>query len=654
MGHWELSNGPEGQVSFTTTSFTPANNSLLVVAFSVGLGGIHLNPVTVEDSVGLTWTQQVSHVKSSDNYNLVRIYTAPVAAGVSMTFTINIADTAPEESAEFLVHIFNYTGHNMFSPVGATVTAEGIGGTPAQITLNRTPSKSSEVLAVSSADDANSTVTEGTGWTEQYDFTTNNLRFESQTRGNSNSAIVRWEEIDNTCCGDVEAAIEIKAAGSLQKPPNNLGLVGYWSFNEGTSTVATDFSGNNKHGTLTNNPLWTSGKRGTALSFPASTDYVNLGDNFDLNTGFTVCAWARPTDIANQGYIGGKFDAGTSNGWFIRQFGTDWRMGGDSNTLLSATLVQLNTWQHLCFVGNTNPGTSIEYVNGVNVAETTLLPTLNDNAQNATIGDRYDNARNFAGDIDEVRIYSRALGATEIAALAQSGAVKFTSNSAALDNGSSLESGLVGHWTFDGADTQWRSLTVGTTSDRSGNNNHGVLQSMNRRTSPDGGKLGQAFRFDGVDDYIDAGTGASLNITGPITVAAWVKCGGGDIVNKDSNGSVAGYVLRCGATVDFVFNGQTSGVLSDVDVIDANTWHHVVGVADTVTSWIYIDGELNNTGDADPIADNSGNLLSIGAISEGGANNLDGSLDDVRIYNRALTATEVKQLYRLGGATIRP
>ena len=77
------------------------------------------------------------------------------------------------------------------------------------------------------------------------------------------------------------------SAAIISKPPSNLGLVGYWRFNEGTSTTASDASGNRNNGKLTNFPSpvpfsssvnsgWTNGRLGKALSFDGSNDYVNL------------------------------------------------------------------------------------------------------------------------------------------------------------------------------------------------------------------------------------------------------------------------------------------------------------------------------------------------------------------------------------------
>src|SRR3989344_176746 len=74
-------------------------------------------------------------------------------------------------------------------------------------------------------------------------------------------------------------------------------------------------------------------------------------------------------------------------------------------------------------------------------------------------------------------------------------------------------SGLVGYWTFDGADTPWTSTTAATTLDTSGQNNTGTLTNMSQSTSVTPGKLGQALNFDGSNDYINMGNPAALQIT---------------------------------------------------------------------------------------------------------------------------------------------
>src|SRR3989338_7635905 len=100
-------------------------------------------------------------------------------------------------------------------------------------------------------------------------------------------------------------------AAIISKPPSNLGLVGYWSFDEGTSTTATDFSGNRNNGKLTNFPSpvpfdssvnsgWTNGKQGKALSFDGSDDYVNAGSASSLKptSAQTISFWIKLNTVA--------------------------------------------------------------------------------------------------------------------------------------------------------------------------------------------------------------------------------------------------------------------------------------------------------------------------------------------------------------------
>jgi len=93
-------------------------------------------------------------------------------------------------------------------------------------------------------------------------------------------------------------------AATLSKPANNLGLVGYWSFNEGTSTTATDFSGNTNTGSIINMDIpatatsgWGNGKFGKGLNFDGAGDYVTMdGVANDVSaTSFAFSIWIKPS-----------------------------------------------------------------------------------------------------------------------------------------------------------------------------------------------------------------------------------------------------------------------------------------------------------------------------------------------------------------------
>ena len=268
------------------------------------------------------------------------------------------------------------------------------------------------------------------------------------------------------------------------------------------------------------------------------------------------------------------------------------------------------------------------------------------------------------GIIDDVRIYNRALSAQEVAQLYAMGQATIAhSNTVALSNG------LVGYWPLDGNTTSW---TSGTTQDASGNGNTGTLVGMSTTTSPVPGRIGQALKFNGSSQYSNLGNPTALQITGAITLSAWVNfssfptANNGCVVNcaaiieKGYNGTTESYFVRYfydGSTKKLQagsFTGSTSFVTSWTINFSLNSWHLVTGEYDGVNWVLYVDGvKMSSTAAA------SGALATSVAASIGGASIsgsftrfFPGTIDDVRIYNRALSAQEVAQLYAMGQATI--
>jgi len=80
-------------------------------------------------------------------------------------------------------------------------------------------------------------------------------------------------------------------AATLSRPVNGLGLVGYWSFNEGTSAAAGDFSGYGNAGIASS--TWAPGKRGSSLSFNRTTDYAYMPTFNQTMLPATFVAWVK-------------------------------------------------------------------------------------------------------------------------------------------------------------------------------------------------------------------------------------------------------------------------------------------------------------------------------------------------------------------------
>ena len=178
----------------------------------------------------------------------------------------------------------------------------------------------------------------------------------------------------------------------------------------------------------------------------------------------------------------------------------------------------------------------------------------------------------------------------------------------------------------------------------------------------------QALSLDGTGDYATTPNEACLNITGAITLAAWVKPGRAtttDLIKKAVNGSTNGYELslsQAGAAADQkVFFRVNQVATTDTFRVNSTTmypssgttWIHVAATYDGATMRIYVNGTLEGSvaGPAS-IAANT-NMLSIGGQSDG-TRTLLGQMDDARVYNRALTACEIGVLAGVTCGTATP
>jgi len=170
-----------------------------------------------------------------------------------------------------------------------------------------------------------------------------------------------------------------------------------------------------------------------------------------------------------------------------------------------------------------------------------------------------------------------------------------------------------------------------------------------------------ALRFDGYNDYVQVSDNASLDITNAITVSAWIKRDvtgiRHDVVSKITPSYPYGtFQLAVGATnkaqfaldIDGVWNGCEGGA------IDAGNWHFLAGTYDGTQIALYIDGKLvDSVVDAGTLGINNKDLY-IGRAVPGfeAGYFFDGNIDDVQIYNRALSGGEIQQLYIPEPATL--
>lgn len=192
------------------------------------------------------------------------------------------------------------------------------------------------------------------------------------------------------------------------------GLVAAYSFDEGNGNTVADATGNNNTGTL-NNANWIAGVFGNALSFNGTNSVVTANDSasLDLTGAMTVMAWVYPTASGGVRNILYK----DSLSYYLVNGTTESTapgVGGSFATpLYGPAPLPLNTWSH---VAGTFDGSTIAlYVNGVQVATRGETGPITVGFGALMIGGNASTPnRHFAGRIDELRIYNRALGQSEI------------------------------------------------------------------------------------------------------------------------------------------------------------------------------------------------------------------------------------------------
>lgn len=218
-----------GTGAYTSASFTPNNNSLLVaIGFAIeetdtGLEGTSL---TITDSAGLTWTSRAATTTSPAWSYGIRIWTAPVTTGTSMTVSL---DAGAFNVHQYRLVVVDYTSYDTGTPVGATaIGSDADGDGAASITLSASPLSDAEVIAacLTGVNAGSGSVTPGTGWTEIDDSATANWTvYQVQTRTSSTSTSVDWNDVlasGTPFGGATLAAIEIRhvpAAGG--QPPRS-------------------------------------------------------------------------------------------------------------------------------------------------------------------------------------------------------------------------------------------------------------------------------------------------------------------------------------------------------------------------------------------------------------------------------------------------
>jgi len=436
-----------------------------------------------------------------------------------------------------------------------------------------------------------------------------------------------------------------------QSSPNlDAGLVGHWTFDgdDTSGTVTKDVSGNGNNGTISGATV-TPGKLGQGMSFGGVTNVVS--SNTTNSGNFTVSAWIK---TAGSGGASPYIATATNNAWYwIAEYGGGVMKfyNGTAWTTDTSKRVSDGAWHYVSYTGD---GTNIRgYIDGVlDTTDALANPAAMTGLQ---IG-RRSTVFGYVGIIDDFRLYNRALSASEIGQLYNQGQTTMQTS-----QNSKSTNGLVGLWSFDGPDI------FGTTAyDRSGLGNNGTISGAT--VTP--GKVGQGLIFDGVDGYVEKTDNSSFDsYLQNLTISGWVKTTvtGESLVigqyNTDSNGrafalEVSGGKIRMIVSKNGIYDTGTFSQPDSVSNINNGSWHYFSVTYHYITDGtsqmsVYIDGNLETSisNAVGPIF-NSSAPLRMGRSANDGIK-FAGQLDEVRIYNRALSAAEISNLYNTGKVEMR-
>lgn len=307
----------------------------------------------------------------------------------------------------------------------------------------------------------------------------------------------------------------------------------------------------------------------------------------------------------------------------------------------SSINIPVNKWIHLSAVFS---GTNAKvFIDGVKVGEGTLNTTygLQKNCPLTLGRDDAGGIEYFDGKLDDIRIYSRALTITDIQAV-------YNTRDFIID---SLMLNLIAYYPFDG-----------NTNDYSGNGNNGIANGGGFSTDK-AGNVSKSYVFAGISDYIQIANSVSLkspvnNISMSCMVNVREFTTGIDnidysaLICKSNSNSDAQYRLalrRDGLSV--INNGKLGNIASGPALI-TNQWYHITAVISNDTLKYYLNGQyVGKTYLPFSFTLNDNNPLYIGKDDPGGIEYFNGKLDEIRIYSRALTASDISRIYAISNTT---
>lgn len=447
------------------------------------------------------------------------------------------------------------------------------------------------------------------------------------------------------------------------------GPIAWWHFDEGYGSTAYDSTKNSHNLTLASTAWATSSaslsNRTRYLQFNGATSQASVADTTDLNFGtssFSISGWFRHSGtITGTDTIIDKYSTAgwkvymNSSGYICFDIDADSTFGGSNYDSACSTSLQgsfADSKWHVFEAVKSGTASITLYVDGNQVAQDSSIAATGTLTSTATLYIGVDTNTNWwDGWLDEIIIYPYARTSGQVLGDTEGLHTETLVGASTVDP---LTHGLVGYWKMD-------ENTGTSTTDSSGNGNNSTTWTGATWAA---GKFGSATSYNGSDQVVRFAESSSTDLgatTDSYTVSAWIKftscanvC---DIFDKMSNSSAAHpFHLYIDSTNKPYFSFRDSaGNLSTAfqnSALTAGTWYHLTAVRDKLNNklYLYVNGSLTLSSQTatDTTTTSATNNDDISIGNGGGSytnNDFNGAIDDVRLYNRALTPAEVRQLY---------
>lgn len=450
------------------------------------------------------------------------------------------------------------------------------------------------------------------------------------------------------------------------------------------------------------------------VNLDGTDDYLSIPHStaLDVTTAWSISAWVNLSAHASAtAILTPQFQPGDTLSFMLGWDGGNISAGVFSSSWYKATAssdLTMGSWQHVMGTYSGAAQTVSLYINGILIAQNTSAPTsIPSNTKQKFIGRRWDNDHFVTGKIDEVTLWNTALSSTDVSTIYQHQISKYTGTftSRVMDafstnqiwqtltwsptlpfqkglpgNGSSesqsdypslssstLMSGIVGLWHLDG--TLGNIANNATTTDSSGNGYTGTITNVisANDVSYVSGELNQGIQYQNQGGYVNFGTVSGVNFnTSDFTVSLWLKTTSNNgymqlLNNRNSicshgsfwalymaNGTILAEIDQDSGGTNYTYN-QTTATYND------DKWHQVLLKRVGTTLTTFVDGvsrASSNSAGVTSISNSSPMTLGYRNCA-GSSRTFVGSFDEVAIWSRGLSNSEIIQLYRRGANRIR-